>query len=370
MNITINSIEIYKSKIKLKKPFIISLGQLEFAENVIILINTNKGITGYGECSPFMTINGESQETCLVVARYLAKVLIGKNPINIAECSALMDKVIYGNSSIKSAFDMALYDIAAKDAGQSLYQYLGGNNDKEIVTDYTISLDYPEKMAEDARWIRDHGYEIIKVKLGHSKEQDLECIHKIRQAIGPDVLLRADANQGWSVENAPGILQELAQYDIQHCEEPIPRCEFMELPKIRKSSPIPIMADETCFDHHDAKRLLAMGVCDSINVKLGKSSGIFKALKIMELAKQANMPIQIGGFMESRLGFTAAAHLAMVSDQAKYFDFDTPLMQEEDPVVGGIEYGEKGKITLPEGPGLGATIDERFLSRLEKVVVE
>jgi len=317
-----------------------------------------------------MTINGESQETCLVVARYLAKVLIGKNPINIAECSALMDKVIYGNSSIKSAFDMALYDILAKDAGLPLYQYLGGNNDKEIVTDYTISLGHPEKMAEDARWILEHGFEIVKVKLGHSKEQDVECIHKIREAIGPDVLLRVDANQGWSVEEAADILQELAQFNIQHCEEPILRWEFMELPKIRKNSPIPIMADETCCDHYDAKHLIALSAIDSINIKLGKSSGIFKALKIMELAKQANMLTQIGGFMESRLGFTAAAHLAMVSDQAKYFDFDTPLMQEEDPVVEGIEYDEKGKITLPEGPGLGATIDDRFLSRLEKVVVE
>src|SRR5436189_4322177 len=106
MQMKISQIEIYKSPIKLKEPFVISLGLFEYAENIIVIIRTKKGISGFGECSPFMTINGESMDTCFVVAQYLAKILIGKDPLNIEECSRLMDAVIYSNTSIKSAFDI------------------------------------------------------------------------------------------------------------------------------------------------------------------------------------------------------------------------------------------------------------------------
>jgi len=161
----------------------------------------------------------------------------------------------------------------------------------------------------------------------------------------------------------------MAQFDIQHCEEPIPRWDFMELPRIREQSPIPIMADESCCDHHDARRLIALSACDSLNVKLGKSSGIFKALKIIRLAEDAGMNIQVGGFLESRLGFTASAHLALCSKNILYCDFDTPLMLTEDPVSEGISYDKQGVITVPDRPGLGAWIDKDRLNRLSKIII-
>src|SRR3712207_6190646 len=102
----IDTIEIYKLFIPLKEPFVISLGPIYNAENVIVVIHTLNGLTGYGECSPYKTINGESVETCFIVGQYLARVLKGANALDIAHCTELMDKVIYGNSSIKSAFDM------------------------------------------------------------------------------------------------------------------------------------------------------------------------------------------------------------------------------------------------------------------------
>lgn len=365
----IDRIDIYQSPIKLKEPFVISLGPMYHAQNVIVVIRTNQGITGFGECSPFMTINGESMETCFIVGQYLAQVLKDKNPEDIEACTHEMDKTIYGNSSIKSAFDMALYDISAQKAGVPLYQFLGGQNDKEMQIDYTVSLSNPEKMAADAKRIVDNGFEIVKVKLGHSKEQDVESIKKIREAIGPKIPIRLDANQGWKTEEALDILKALTPYKIQHCEEPIPRWDYMALPEIRRFSPIPIMADETCCDHIDAKRLIDLYACDLINIKLSKSGGIFKALKIVKFAKTAKMEIQVGGFLETRLGFTAAAHFALSSKNIVYYDFDTPLMMEEDPVEGGIIYGEKGKITITETPGLGASINEDFLLGLKKVTV-
>lgn len=369
MNLIIDKIDIYQSPIKLKEPFVISLGPMYHAQNVIVVIHTNQGITGFGECSPFMTINGESMETCFVVGQYLAKVLKGKNPEDIEACTQAMDKTIYGNSSIKSTFDMALYDISSQKAGLPLYKFLGGHNNKEMQIDYTISLSNPEKMAADAKSIVENGFGIVKVKLGHSKEQDIETVKKIRDAIGPKIPIRLDANQGWKTEEALDILKALTPYKIQHCEEPVPRWDFMELPNIRRFSPIPIMADETCCDHHDAKRLIALNACDLINIKLSKSGGIFKATKIAKLAKAAKMKIQVGGFLETRLGFTASAHFSLSSDNIVYYDFDTPLMMEEDPVEGGIKYGKNGVVTITETPGLGASIKPEFLSELKKVTV-
>lgn len=365
----ITSVELYKSRIKLKEPFIISLGPLTHAENVIVIIKTNKDISGVGECSPFMTINGESMDTCIVVGQYLAEILKGKNPLDIAECSRAMNSVIYANSSIKSAFDMALYDIAARQANMPLYLFLGGQNNKILVTDYTISFDTPLKMAADAIKIKANGFQVIKVKLGGTKEQDIERIRSIREAVGMDIPVRIDANQGWNKETALDILFALKEFNIQHCEEPIPRWDFMNLPSIKKQSPIPIMADESCSDEHDAQRLLDIDACDYFNVKLGKSAGIYGAKKIIALAEENNIKIQIGGFLESRLGFTAAAHLALTSDVIIHCDFDTPLMFEEDPVAGGITYNNSGEISVPESPGLGGTFNENYLSSLTKVVI-
>ena len=367
-NLSITSVEIYQSKIKLKEPFIISLGTLTHAENIIVLIKTNGDITGVGECSPFKTINGESMETCFVVGGYLATALKGNNPLDITACTQLMDKAIFANNSIKSAFDMALYDIAAQAAGQPLYQFLGGSKTKTLVTDYTVSLNAAEKMAADAAKIKANGFQVIKIKLGGSKEADTERIKQIRAAVGMEIPLRIDANQGWTAITTPGILQALAPYNIQHCEEPIPRWDFMNLAAIRRQSPVKIMADESCCDEHDAQRLVELQACDYFNVKLGKSAGIYRAKKIIEIAEQHQISIQLGGFLESRLAFTAAAHLAYCSDTIKYIDFDTPLMFVEDPVVGGITYNAIGEISVPDTPGLGASFNKDYLHTLVKMI--
>jgi L-Ala-D/L-Glu epimerase len=368
-SVRIEAIEIYQSVIKLKEPFIISLGLLTHAENIVVIIRTNRETAGFGECSPFMTINGESMESAFVVARFLAKSLLGRNPLDIAELSGVMDKVIYGNTSIKSAFDIALHDIAAQHAEMPLYAWLGGKNNKTLITDYTVSLGNKEKMVSDALKIKAAGFQVIKVKLGDSVEDDIERIRLIREAIGKEIPLRMDANQGWNAESAATVLKELYPYNIQFCEEPIPRWDFMQLHHLSDQSPIPVMADESCLDHHDAQRLIGLSACKFFNVKLGKSSGIFKAMKIIRLAEEAGINLQVGGFLESRLGFTASAHLALVSDNIRFCDFDTPLMFEEDPVTGGISYSKTGEVTVPETPGLGAFISNDFLKKMVGVTI-
>jgi L-alanine-DL-glutamate epimerase-like enolase superfamily enzyme len=367
--IIIRQVEVYKLFIPLKDPFIISLGTILNAENVVVVIHTDKGISGFGECSPFMSINGESIDTCFIVGQYFAKLFKGKNALAIEERIADMDKLMYGNNSIKSAFDMALYDIAAQHAGMPLYRFLGGENKKAIVTDYTVSIGDPETMAADAKKIQEQGYPAIKIKLGKHGPTDVLRIKAIREAVGNDVPLRIDANQGWSTDEAITTLKELARFGIQHCEEPIPRWAFLDLPKVKKESPIPIMCDESCGDHNDAARLIQLNACDQLNIKLGKSGGIFKALKMARMAEAAGMHLQVGAFMESRLAMTAFAHFSLCSPMIVHFDFDTALMFSEDPVSGGIVYEKNGLIKVPEEPGLGARIHKDRLAKLEHVII-
>ena len=366
----IKKIEVFKLKIKLKRPFIISLGPKTHADNIIVRVTTDSGITGFGECSPSTTINGESSETCFVVSEYLARHLLGKDPVDIAGCSALMDSLFFGNTSIKSAFDIALHDIASQEAGVPLYLFLGGNDDKELFTDYTVSLDGAGIMAADAKEIKERGFPFIKVKLGESRKKDVERIRQIREAVGDAIPLRLDANQGWDRKTAIDVLNDLADVNIQFCEEPIPRWDFMSLPEVRKASPVPVMADESRLDHHDAERLIGLGACDYINIKLGKSSGLYKACKIADLAARAGIRMMVGGFIETRIAFTASAHLSLASDHIVFSDFDSPMMMTEDPVTGGIVYGERGLVKVPGGPGLGAGIDDKYLRKLPCLVIE
>lgn len=344
----ITDIAFTKVCIPLKEPFIISLGPLYNAESVFVKIETNGGFIGWGECSPFMSINGESADTAMVVAAYFKKAILGKNALDIHENIALMDSIIFANNSIKSAFDMALYNIAAQHAGKTLYQYLGGAKNKVIETDYTVSVGDADKMATDALKVKEAGFPVIKVKLGKTGQKDVERISKIRATVGMGIPIRIDANQGWSVQEAIQTLRALEPFNIQHCEEPVNRRMQMDLPAIRQSTNIKLMADESCCDIHDAKLLIKTGGCDLFNIKLGKCGGIHKALEIIKLAEENNIKVQIGAFLESRLAMTAFANLALCSENIVYYDFDTALMFSHDPISGGIVYKDNGVIDIPE----------------------
>ncbi len=364
----ITRFELFPLRIPLKAPFVTSLGSLSEVESVVLRTTTADGLIGWGECNPFWSINGETQETCLVVGKHLAKALIDHDATDIEGVHHTMDRLIFGNNSIKSAFDIAVHDIAAQASGKPLYQFLGADDPgsppgigRQLITDYTVSLGSAEEMATGAKDIVRNGFTVIKVKLGSGAEEDIARIRAIREAIGNSIPLRIDANQGWTPEIAINVLNALSPFNIQHCEEPIPRWQFMEMRRVKEASPIPIMADESCCDHHDAERLIALGACQRFNIKLGKSGGLFKARKIIALAEAMGMEVQIGGFLESRLAWTAAAHLALTSRAVRYCDMDTPLMFTADPVLGGITYDAGGAITIPNAPGLGASIDPTFL---------
>ncbi|WP_420460815.1 mandelate racemase/muconate lactonizing enzyme family protein [Neolewinella sp.] len=354
----IQEITFFPLRIRLHRPFVISLGPLTHAENLFVRLRTGDGREGWGEASPFPTIHGETLEGALANARWLAPSLIGRSTESAPAYSAHLNRMLHGNYALKSAFDMALHDLAAQAAGLPLYRYLGGAQARTLYTDYTVSLGTVEEMVAAARDIQSNGFPVIKVKLGRGAQEDIARIAAISTAVGPSIPLRIDANQGWSFEEAVDALRGMAGYNIQHCEAPIDRYDWNLLPELRRLSPIPLMADESCWNAADARRLLAIGAVDRINIKLSKSGGLYGA---QQIAQTTEVPLQVGGFLESRLGFTAAAHFALSAARVAYCDFDTPLMQEEDPVEGGITYGAGGAVTVPDTPGLGARLRPEYL---------
>ncbi|MEM9821365.1 MAG: dipeptide epimerase [Bacteroidota bacterium] len=365
----IKRIHIYKRSLPLIEPFIIALGPIDQAQNVVVKVETEGGDYGLGECSPYPTIHGETQEGNWVIGQWMARGWIGKEALDIEERMKELDRLITGNPCIKSAFDMALYDLKAKSKGMPLYQMLGGGNEGMVVTDMTVSLNgVPEMVAQAMRFAR-AGFPVLKIKLGGTPEEDVKRIVAIRQAIGMELPLRIDANQGWTVDAAIGILRALAPYHIQHCEAPVPRWNRLGLVEVRQQSPIPIMVDEALFDHHDVQQLLQMQAVDRFNIKLGKAGGIHKALRIARLATEAGIACQVGSFSESKLGISALLHFAKACTCVKYFDLDAPLMLAEDQTLNGLQYEAGGKVRLPDGPGIGADLAEAYLQSLESVSI-
>lgn len=349
-------------------PFTIATGTMDYAQNLFIRIHTSEGITGVGECSAFPMIVGETQATCFEMAKDFARLWKNKPASDIDTRLQELDLFTAGNYTAKSAFDLALYDIAAKKANQPLYQYLGGER-KLIESDLTIGIGTPENMAQTAREFVAKGVNIIKVKLGKKPADDIERIRQIREAIGYNTQLRIDANQGWSYDDAVTALTALGQYDIQFCEQPMRRWNDELLPALCKLSPIPVMADESVFTHHDAERIIRNKACASINIKFAKSGGIHEALKINEVAEKNEIPCMMGGMLESRVALTAKVHFAMAKNNVKFYDLDTCLIGHiEDPVTGGVSY-QGMQLQLTDAPGIGADVDPAYLKKLEQVVI-
>jgi o-succinylbenzoate synthase len=368
MSVIITSINIYRFSIPME-PFTIATGTMDHAQNVFIRIHTNKGFYGVGECSAFPMIVGETQDTCLVMAKDFAKLWIGKDALEIPARMQQLHDAASGNTTIKSAFDIALYDIASKNAGLPLYKFLGGER-RVVESDITIGINTPEAMAKKALDFKASGANILKVKLGKGAETDVERIKQIREAVGPQMKIRVDANQGWSFEDAVFALQAIGQYDIEFCEQPMRTWHDDRLPELMKLSPVKIMADESVYNHHDARMQINSGSCDYINIKMAKSGGILEAKKIHDTAAEKGIPCMMGGMLESRIALSAKLHFVYASPNIQFYDMDTCMLGHlADPCVGGVTY-DGYKLSISDAPGIGADANEEFLSKCELVIVK
>ncbi|QQL50659.1 mandelate racemase/muconate lactonizing enzyme family protein [Mucilaginibacter ginkgonis] len=361
--LTITGVDIYRFSIAME-PFTIATGTMDYAQNTFIKVHTSGGLYGVGECSAFPMIVGETQDTCLVMARDFAKLWKGQNALDIQARLQELHNFTAGNSTIKSAFDCALYDVAAKNAGLPLYKFLGGEK-REVESDITIGIASPQKMADKAMQFKNSGAKILKVKLGKNAVEDIERIKLIREAVSPEMQIRIDANQGWDFDDAVLALQGMKDFDVAFCEQPMRTWDNDQLPKLMQLSPVKIMADESVYNHHDARVQIETGSCDYINIKMAKSGGILEAKKIHNIAAQHNIPCMMGGMLESRIGLSAQLHFVYSSPNVQFYDMDTCMLGHlEDPCIGGVRY-DGYKLLIDDAPGIGADADEAFLRKCE-----
>lgn len=361
------SIDLFKADIPLKEPFRIAVMEMRAAQSVFVRINTDAGICGWGEASSFWKLCGETQGIDLAAGMDLARLIKEKDPLAIEDRMADIDGFLKNNTQIRAAFDMALYDILGKKAGLPVYRLLGGAG-RPMRTCLTLGIGPAESMAEKAAAAVGRGFGIIKIKLGTAVKDDVQRVRAIRQAIGKDVTIRIDANQGWDVPTAVGVLNRVAELDVEYCEQPVAYWNVAGLKAIHDKVAVPIVADEGVFDHHDAFRVMAEDAADYVNLKLSKSGGIRAGMKVANIVDAAGKLGMIGCMMESRLGLTAAAHVASAMNHFKFFDLDSAHLLAADPIVGGMRY-EKDLCLLDEKPGLGVEVDPSFLSQCAKTKI-
>ena len=355
----ISNISIGYIKIPLRTPFRTALRVVDSIHDLIVKITSDTGLTGFGEAPPTAVITGDTTQSIEAAIRYfIAPAITGMDLGDPEAVFAAMEKAIAKNTSAKAAIDMALYDLMAKEKGLPLYRLLAGENEAgirtELKTDLTISVNEVDEMVRDSVSAVREGYNILKVKVGKGGAKDVERIREIRAAVGPDVTLRVDANQGWSREEAVRTIGQMedALTDIELVEQPVSCHDFKGLAYVTANVKTPVLADEAVFSPEDAERIIEEHAADLINIKLMKTGGIYQALRICEMAKKSEVSCMAGCMLESAVSVSAAAHLAAAKSIITMCDLDGPSLCAESPYSGGPLY-DGPSIRLTGLPGIG-----------------
>lgn len=350
----IKDIIIGRISIPLKNPFKTALRTVNSVDDVIVKIITDTGNVGYGEAPPTAVITGDTTGSIIgAIQDVISKQLIGMEIENIEEIMLKLDKCIIRNTSAKAAVDIAVYDLYGQLYNAPLYKIWGGYR-KKIITDITISVNKPEQMALDSVGAVNLGYDTLKIKVGKNPIEDIERMKAIRKAVGYDVKLRIDANQGWKPKEAVNILRKMEDQglDIELVEQPVAAHDFEGLKLVTDNTSIPVMADESVFSPMDALKIMQMRAADLINIKLMKTGGLHNALKICNMAEIYGVECMMGCMLEGKISVTAAVHLAAAKHIITKIDLDGPVLCSEDPIEGGAIFNEQ-KISLTDHSGFG-----------------
>jgi len=340
--------------IPLRKPFKTALRTVEVLQPVIVAVDTDTGTTGWGEAPPTGAITGDSRGSIRgAIHEFIAPVLKGKRIDRLEEVLTTLERSCVKNTSAKAAVDMAVHDLFGRLYNLPLYRLLGGFRDR-IETDLTISVNSPAEMARDSKEAVERGFRILKIKIGKEPASDIERIRAVRAAVGPDIVIRLDANQGWTEREAVRIMREIesAGLGIELLEQPVPAHDLEGLAAVKNAIATPVLADEAVFSPRDAETVLVRRAADFLNVKLMKTGGLRGAQQVCALAELHEVECFMGCMMESKLAVTAAAHLACARRIITRCDLDSPSLCATDPIRGGVTL-EGPHLVMTDAPGLG-----------------
>ena len=349
----ITRVEIFTEAMPLTRPYTIAFRTVEDVEMGLVELETETGLVGMGCASPEPHVTGETREAC---AAALEQNQIGwLEGEDVRALPALCRRLARGMAqtpAARAALDMALHDLLAQHLGVPLVEMLGRAH-RALPTSITIGIKSLEATLEEADEYLGRGFKVLKVKLGHKLEEDLERLLKLRERIGSRAAIRVDPNQGYSPAEVETFVRDTADLDIEFLEQPMPADRVDALRGLPEKVRRRVAADETLLNEADAVALVAPPpACGIFNIKLMKCGGVQPARRIADIAEIAGIELMWGCMDESIISISAALHAALASPATRYLDLDGSLDLASDVVSGGFLL-EDGIMRTTDTPGLG-----------------
>ncbi len=338
------SLSFERFDLPLDRPFTIARGSHTETAVVIVTITDENDLEGVGGAGPSQHY-GDTADTVEAILPALIEVVEQyETPEPVVAIEEALKETVRGNPAARAAVSIALHDLVAKRQGVALHRYWGLESEA-VDTSFTIGIDAPEEMAENAAEAVEAGYDILKLKLG--TEHDLAIIEAVRE-VAPDATIRVDANEAWGPKEAVSHCAYLAEHDVEFVEQPVPAEHPEALAYVGEHVPLPIAADESCVTLEDIPR-----IADAVqiaNLKLMKCGGLVEARRMIHAARASGLEVMLGCMIESNASIAAGAQLAPLLD---YADLDGSLLLADDPFDGPVNVG--GEIDLdPAVAGTGA----------------
>lgn len=356
--------------------------KVSIGRHVILRIDTDEGVSGWGESPALATWGGahmryygETSETVRhMITDYLLPAIEGLDPLEISRIHQAMDVVAKGNPYAKAAVDIACYDAAGRALGVPVWALLGGKYRDGIDVAHSLGLMDNDVAVEEAIAAVEQGARCIKCKTGLDGERDVDLVRRLRDALGDEVKIRVDGNEGYATNwEAIEITRRQQEYDIFLCEQPVAGAE--NLARVQARIDVPIMADESAWTQHDILELHRLDAAACFSCYTTKPGGLYRAKQQADLAYALGFWSDIGGSIELGVGNAANLHLGAALERATIPSVCpvTSLADSPGPEIAGIYYQddivtesfrfEDGKVMVPEGPGLGVTVDEEKLAK-------
>jgi L-alanine-DL-glutamate epimerase-like enolase superfamily enzyme len=299
------------------------------ADSVEVGIQLSNGIIGYGAGTPNEVVTGDTMETLQsVVETVITPTLIGQDISNWNQLVQTVRASIAFNGPAKAAVELAMYDERAKTLGISVESFLGSGQ-SSVETDFTVGIMPIEQMIATATEKKQQGFTSLKIKVGsHNIDQDVAMVAKIQAAVGQEVSLRLDANQGWNVKQTLQAVEQLmaAHCQIDFIEQPVNASDINGMVELTRQSLIPIMADESVHSAEDALKMIQAHACDYINIKLMKCGGLSEAEKINTICEAAGVKCMVGCMIESEISIAAAVAFVATHKNVQFADLDSIYM--------------------------------------------
>lgn len=349
----IKEVKVWSADLGNTKPYTIAFKTITEVKNVFVEVFLDDGISGIGSGNPSEYVVGETIEQSIeALDDKSVAFLIGRDIREFNQLTFEVWKNFPDNPGARAALDIALHDVFTKYLGLPLVKYLG-QKIRKLPTSITIGIKSVEETLREAEDYISRGFRVIKVKLGKDLNEDVERVIKLREKFGNQIVIRADANQGYTVDQTIQFYGRVYDMDVELIEQPLPAKDIAEIKGLPKEVREVIAVDESLLTPADALELIKPPKASGIfNIKLMKCGGISQALKIADIALHGEVDLFWGCNDESIVSITAALHAAFSCANTKYIDLDGSFDLSKDVVKGGFILKD-GYMYCSEKAGLG-----------------